>query len=206
MVLANFQGSINLGAGSRKVFTVIPGATLPIQFNVTNDFGGSYAIALSGLGTGGYSNSANHLAFTADGAWASQSSGAYFTTAVTTTAPKLWTFNLQVKTNTPADYYAVSTQMAGLTTTKWAQQEQFYIQVVASTPPPPTILGSLYASGSFTVQVATASGFTYYLERADTLDVPLWSSKAQAAGNGVTVTLQDPNAPPNQAFYRVRVQ
>lgn len=206
MVLANFQGSINLGAGSRKVFTVTPGATLPIQFNVTNDFGGSYSIALNGLSTAGYSNPANHLVFTADGSWTSQSAGTYFTTAVSTTAPKLWTFNLQVKTNTPADYYAVSTQMAGLTSTRWAQQEQFYIQVIAATPPAPTILGPLYSSGSFAIQVVTVSGFTYYLERSEALDAPSWSSAAQAGGNGATITLQDPSPPANQAFYRVRVQ
>ena len=53
-----------------------------------------------------------------------------------TTSPDVWTFNLVVKTNTPADFYTVHTQMAGYdsASTMWSQQESFYVQVVAAAP------------------------------------------------------------------------
>ena len=71
-----------------------------------------------------------------------------------------------VKTNTPADFYTINSQMAGYDAASkmWSQQESFYIQVVAAPPPAPAILAPHWSGGSFSVQVATTSGFTYYLE------------------------------------------
>ena len=89
----------------------------------------------------------------------------FFMAGPTTTSPHLWTFNLVVKPNTPADFYTVKSQMAGYDSAShmWSQQEFFYVQVVAA-PPVPTLLAPQRSGSSFSVQVATNSGFTYYLE------------------------------------------
>jgi hypothetical protein len=43
-----------------------------------------------------------------------------------------WTFNLMVKTNTPADFYTINSQMAGYyASTMWSQQESLLTPVAA---------------------------------------------------------------------------
>jgi len=206
MALVNFQTTTNLGSGVLKVYTVKPGDTLPIKFNATNDYGGNYSITLNNLAGGGYYNTANHLAFTADNTWTSQSSGGYFTTAVGSTTPKTWTFNLLVKSTTPPDIYSVQTQIAGVAGSKWAQKEQFYIQVLSAAPPAPTIVAPQYTGGTFALQVSTVATVTYYLERTGNPAATSWSVVAQVSGDGTVKSLSDPTPPAGFAFYRVRAQ
>ena len=116
MAIVNFQTTTNLGNGLRKVFKVSPGQTAVIQLNVTNNYGGSYALNINNLDAGGVNNSSDHLAYTADPAWTHYFPGTttnFFMAGCATNSPDLWTFNLVVKTNTPADFYTVNSQMAG---------------------------------------------------------------------------------------------
>ncbi len=210
MAIVNFQTTSNLGVGLRKVFKVIPGQTAVIQLNVTNGYGGSYALNINNLGAGGVNDSSDHLACDADPAWTSYFPGTttnFFMAGCAAASPDLWTFNLGVKTNTPADLYTIKTQMAGsYSSTLWSQQETFYIQVVAPAPPAPTLLAPDCSGSSFSVRVATASGFTYYLEYKTNLTVANWNAAAQTPGDGSSKTLTDTTANGSQRFYHLRVQ
>jgi hypothetical protein len=208
MSLANFQTTTNLGAGLRKVFRVSPGNTAVIQLNVTNDYGGNYGLSIDNLGAAGGNNASDHMAYTADPAWTSRSSATYFTVGPVGTSPDLWTFNLGVKTNTPVDYYMVQTQLAGSDSNNnlWSQQEAFYVQVMPAAAPAPSLLAPHRSSGSFSVQVATTSGFTYFLEYKTALSATGWNPAAQTPGDGRLKTLTDTTASDLQRFYRVRVQ
>ena len=211
MAVANFQTTTNLGQGLRKVFKVSPGQTAVIQLTVTNGYGGDYALNINNLGAGGVNNNSNHLTYAADPAWTSYFPGTatnFFMWGCLNTSPNLCTFNLVVESNTPADFYTVNSQMAGYSsaTTMWSQQESFYIQVVTAPPPAPVLLAPQWSGSSFSVQVATASGFTYYLEDTTDLMGALWNAAAQTPGNGTIQTLTNPLANDPQSFYRVRVQ
>jgi hypothetical protein len=69
MAILSFQTTTNLGNGLRKVFEVRPGQTAVIQLNVTNNYGGSYALNLNNFDAGGVNNGSDHLAYNADLAW-----------------------------------------------------------------------------------------------------------------------------------------
>jgi hypothetical protein len=88
----------------------------------------------------------------------------------------------------------------------WSQQESFYIQVTAATAPAPLIVAPRRTGNSFSVQVATSSGFTYYLEYKNAFAAANWNPAAQTAGDGTVKTLVDTTATDVQRFYRVRVQ
>jgi len=164
MAIVNFQTTTNLGSGLRKVFKVSPGQTAVIKLNVTNNYGGSYALNLNNLDAGGVQNSSNHLAYTADPAWTHYFPGTttnFFMAGCATNSPDLWTFNLVVKTNRPTGFYAINSQMAGYYgSTMWSQQESFYVRFVAAAPPVPVLQTPQRSGNSFSVQVATTSGFT----------------------------------------------
>lgn len=210
MSLLNFQTTTNLGDGPRKVFKVSPGQTAVIQFNVTNGYGGNYALNINNLGAGGINNSNNHLICTPDPTWTSYFPGTstnFFMAGCATTCPNVWTFNLAIKTNTPADFYALNTQMAGsYSSTMWSQQESIYVQVVAATPPVPTLQAPQQSGVSFSVQVPTTAGFTYYLEYKTNLTASPWNAVAQTSGDGTSKTLTDSTATNSQRFYHARVQ
>jgi hypothetical protein len=210
MAIVNFQTTTNLGNGVRKVFKVSPGQTAVIQLNVTNNYGGSYALNINNLGAGGVNNSSNHLAYSADPNWTSYFPGTttnFFMAGCATNSPNLWTFNLMVKTNTPADFYTVNSQMAGYySSTMWSQQESFYVQVVAASPPVPVLQVPQRSGSSFSVQVATISGFTYYLEYKTNLTGTTWNAAAQTPGSGTIETLTDPTANDSWRFYHARVE
>jgi hypothetical protein len=141
MAIANFQATTNLGNGWRKVFQVSPGQTAVIQFNVTNHYGGNYALSLNHLDARGVHNRNDHLSYTADPNWTSYFPGTttnFCMAGCATKSPNVWSFNLAVKTNTPADFYPVNSQMGGYYSSNlWSQQESFYVQVVAAAPPMP---------------------------------------------------------------------
>jgi len=210
MAIVNFQTTTNLGDGLRKVFKVSPGQTAVIQLNVTNGYAGSYALNINNLDAGGVNNSTDHLAYTADPSWTSYFPGTttnFFMAGCATTSPKLWSFNMVVKTNTPADFYTIKAQMAGsYSSTMWAQQESFYVQVVAAAPPVPTLQAPQRSGNAFSVQVATTSGFTYYLEYKTNLTAPMWNVATQTPGNGMSKTLTDTTATDLERFYHARVQ
>ena len=210
MAIVNFQTTTNLGNGLRKVFKVSPGQTAVIQFSVTNNYGGSYALNINNLDAGGVNNSSDHLAYTADPAWTHYFPGTttnFFMAGCATNSPDLWTFNLVVKTNTPADFYTINSQMAGYyASTMWSQQESFYVQVVAAAPPVPVLQAPQRSGNSFSVQVATTSGFTYYLEYTTNLTAPTWNAAAQTPGNGTIKTLTDTTATDSWRFYHAHVQ
>jgi len=211
MAIVNFQTTTNLGAGPCKVFKVNPGQTVVIQLNVTNAHGGSYALSINNLGAGGVYHSNDHLVCIPDPTWSDYFPGTatnFFMIGPATVSPNLWTFNLLVKTNTPADFYTVKSQMAGYDASSqmWSQQETFYVQVVAAAPPVPTLLGLDWSGSSFSVQVTTTSSFMYYLEYKTDLRATTWNTAAQTHGDGTSKTLTDTAANESQRFYRVRVQ
>jgi len=207
MTLSNFQTQTNLGAGLFKVFVVTAGQAAAIQFSVTNDYGANYALNVNGLSNPGVNNSAHVLTYTPDAAWTVQSGGTYFTVGPTAISPNVWTFNLGVDAITPADFYPLQTQMAGSGGGLWSQIESFYVQVVTSaTAPQPTLLSPEYTGTAFSVNVATTSGSTYYLEYKTDFATGTWSVATQAPGDGTVKTLTDTAATDSQRFYRVRVQ
>jgi hypothetical protein len=210
MAIVNYQTTTNLGNGLRKVFQVKPGQTAVIQLNVTNNYGGSYALNLNDFDAGGVNNGSDHLAFTADPAWTHYFPGTttnFYMAGCATTSPDRWTFNLVVKTNTPADFYTINSQMAGAyASTMWSQQESFYVQVVAAAPLVPVLQAPQRSGNSFSVQVATTSGFTYYLEYTTNLTAPLWNAAAQTPGNGTIQTMTDTTATDSWRFYHAHVQ
>ena len=209
MGIVNFQTTTNLGAGLRKVFKVSPGQTAVIQLSVTNGYGGDYALSINNLGGSGVNNSSDVMACTPDPAWTSYFPGTttnFYMLGCMTTSPQTCIFNLVVKTNTPADFYTVNSQMAGYSSsnTMWSQQVSFYVQVVAATPL--TLLAPQRSGSSFSVQVATMSNYTYYLEYMTNLTANTWNTAAQTAGDGTNMNLTDSTANDPQRFYRVRVQ
>jgi hypothetical protein len=210
MAIVSFQTTTNLGSGLRKVFKVSPGQTAVIKLNVTNNYGGSYALNIDNLDAGGVNNSSNHLVYTADPAWTHYFPGTttnFFMAGCATNSPDLWTFNLVVKTNTPSDFYTINSQMAGYYgSTMWSQQESFYVQVMATAPPVPVLQTPQRSENSFSVQVATTSGFTYYLEYTTNLTAPTWNAAAQTSGNGTIKTLTDTTATNSWRFYHAHVQ
>jgi hypothetical protein len=209
MTFTNFQAVTNLGLGLAPVYKVKPGQTAAIQFAVTNRYGGNYGLNLYYLEAGGFNKPTNHLAYAADTNWVRRTAGdIYFTVGPTNTVPTVWTFNLQVKTNTPTDYYRIFAYMAGKDSLGkiWSQSEPLYVQVAAAEPLVPPLLTSQRAGDSLSVQVATVSGFTYSLEYKDDLFSSLWSPAAQSAGDGTVKTLTDGSATVPQRFYHVRVQ
>ena len=181
MAVVNFQTTTNLGKGPRKVFKVSPGQTAVIQLSVTNNYGGSYALNINNLDTAGVNNGSDHLAYTADPAWTPFFPGTttnFFMAGCATRSPEVWTFNLVVKTNTPADFYVVNSQMAGdYSSSMWSQQESFYIQVVAAMPAAPMIQAPRRSGSAFSVQVATTSGLTYFLDYTTNLAAPTWTAR-----------------------------
>jgi hypothetical protein len=210
MAIVNFQTMTNLGAGLCKVFQVVPGRTAVIRFSVTNGYDGNYALNINNFGTGGVSNGDNHMAYTADPSWSSyfpETTTNFFLGGPSTTSPDLWTFNLAVKTNTPADFYTIKSQMAGYDSASqmWSQQETFYVQVLAA-PPAPALLVVGRSAGSFSVQVGTLGGFTYYLEYKTDLAATNWNAAAQITGDGTIKIITDATANNSQRFYRVRLR
>jgi hypothetical protein len=139
MAVADYQTTTNLGKGPLKVFQVNPGQTAVIQLKVTNSYGGEYGLNINSLDAAGVNNRSDHMACTADPAWTDYFPGTttnFFMVGCATTSPALSTFKLVVKTNTPADFYMLQTQMAGYDSASgmWSQQESFYVQVVAAAP------------------------------------------------------------------------
>lgn len=210
MAILNFQTSTNLGNGLRKVFKVSPGQTAVIQLNVTNNYGGSYALNINNLDAGAVSNSNNHLLYTADPAWTHYFAGTttnFFMAGCATQSPNLWTFNLAVKTNTPAGFYTVNSQMAGYySSTMWSQQESFYVEVVAAAAPAPVLQAPQRAGNSFSVQVATTSGFTYGLDYKTNLTARTWNTASEIPGDGTIKALTDTTATDSWRFYHAHVQ
>jgi hypothetical protein len=115
---------------------VRPGQTAAIGINVT-DGHDRYALSLSKLGVGGVNNTNNHLVYQLDPNWIDNST--FYTTPVLT-VNQPFTYNLGVKTNAPADFYLLNMDLAGLSdpvTNHWDQFEQFYLQVLSTSPPAP---------------------------------------------------------------------
>jgi len=210
MAILNFQTTTNLGNGVRKVFMVSPGQTAIIQLSVTNNYSGSYALNINNLDAGSVSNSSNHLVYTADPVWTHYFPGTttnFFMAGCASQSPDLWTFNLVVKTNTPVGFYTVNSQMAGYySSTMWSQQESFYVQVVATAPPVPVLQAPQRSGSSFSVQVATTRGFTYYLDYKTNLAAPTWINAAQVPGDGTVQGLTDTTATDSWRFYHAHVK
>ncbi len=79
-------------------------------------------------------------------------------------------------------------------------------QLVVTTPPLPLeqVLG-VWTNGTWQVQFASQTNWTYVLERSS--DLAAWSSVSPpAAGTGAVLVLEDPAPPGGSAFYRVRAQ
>lgn len=61
------------------------------------------------------------------------------------------------------------------------------------------------AFGAFSVQVMTAGGWTYHLERSPSLQPLSWSEVDQVVGNGLPQALRDEGSG-DGSFYRIRVE
>jgi hypothetical protein len=77
---------------------------------------------------------------------------------------------------------------------------------VAAAPPVPVLQAPQRSGNSFSVQVPTTDGFTYYLEYKTNLTALTWSAAAQTPGNGTSKTLTDTTATDSWRFYHARVQ
>jgi hypothetical protein len=205
MAITNYQTTANLGSGLLKVFQVKPGQTAVIQWNVTNGYAGYYGLNINNLGAAGVNNSSDHMTCTPDPSWTSYFPGTttnFFMVGCATTSPNLWSFNLVVKTNTPADYYLVQTQMAGYDSAAvmWSQQESFYVQVVAAAPPNLSI-----SQGSNSVFVSWPDTGNYTLQQNSNLAASTawatsdYSITTNANGaNSITIT-----PPAGALFFRL---
>jgi hypothetical protein len=148
------------------------------------------------------------MVFAADTNWTSEAGGTYYTVGPVSPedVPQIWTFNLEVETGTPPDYYPLQVFMAGASACMWSESLMFYLQIVAPLPPAPVAKTASRLGGSFSVRVATTSGFTYFLEYTTSLAGGTWTTAAQTPGDGTLKTLVDPAATDPARCYRVRVQ
>lgn len=136
MSIIGFQSVTNLGTGWLKVLRVEAGQTAAIQLSATNNYGAKYALNINNLGSGGLNDTNHHLVYAPDSAWTNYFPGTttnFFMAGPTAKSPAVWTFNLEIQTNTPSDVYLLRTQMAGYDSNhrKWSQQEDLCLQVVA---------------------------------------------------------------------------
>jgi len=204
MSLSGFAGMTNLGAGTFKVFTVVPGQVASIGIDVT-DGHDRYALSLSKLGIGGANDSNNHLVYQLDPNWLNHTT--FFTSRTLTTNQQL-TYNLDVKTNTPPDFYLLNMDLGGISdsgSVEWDQFEQFYVQVISTNPPVAQILNPVLNDHIFSISVPTVTGFTYHLEYTDFASNPSWNPIGQVAGDGNVQVLSDSTATVSLRFYRVRI-
>jgi hypothetical protein len=203
MSLVGSTKTLNLAPGNYPAYSVEPGQTAAIRFNVA-DGHNSYAVAMGSLNVTGVSNATHRLTATPDATWTARSG--YYTTA-TSSANREWTFNLRVDAATPPDVYLVESQIAGRNGGRWGERERFYVEVLAPAPPPaPTITQPTRTSTNFTVSVATVTGRTYVLEFKPDVVATNWTVATQTTGDGTTKTLSDSDVSKPQAVYRVRVQ
>ena len=209
--LTGYTSIADLGAGSKKVYQVNPGQTVPIGLNVTSGLN-SYILSLNGWANGGLTNSANHLVYTKDSTWPTHSSGTtifYVCNNSVQSANSLWTFSLAVGATTPPDTYVIEMVRAGKSSGLYNQTETFYLQVVAAAPPPqPEFTGPPGKTGNtFSLGVANAiTGPTYYLEWKGALTNGNWNIADTKAGVNGTLSLQDTSATDPKRFYRVRAE
>lgn len=206
MSLTNFQTQTNLGAGLLKVFQAPAGAAA-IQYSVDYSRGGYYALNFNSPTNGGFDLSADRLSYTPGATWDRWAGGTYFTVGPTTNDPAVWTFNLGIGSNTPPDIYLMKTIMAGVDDSyvPWSQVEFYYVQVLPRRGPAPALFQARRIGSAFSVDVATSSGSTYYLEYKAALDDASWTPAAQVSGDGAVQTLTAPGATAPQRFYRLRV-
>ena len=90
--------------------------------------------------------------------------------------------------------------------TMWSQQELSYVEVVAAAAPVPVLHAPQQASKSFFVQVATTSGFTYFLDYKTNLAAPTWNIASKISGDGTIQALTDNMATDSWRFYRAQVR
>ena len=73
------------------------------------------------------------------------------------------------------------------------------------TVPPVQLAAPRRTGTTFSVNVSTVSGKTYFLERRDSFSISDWVSSSSVVGDGTSKTLEDPTATGGARFYRVRV-
>ncbi len=107
-----------------------------------------------------------------------------------------WGDNTQGQTNVPAGLSNVVAIAAG------GYQNLALIQTGLSAPSvqPANVL---YTGSTFSLDVPTTYGYTYYLQHKDSLASPWWMPSLPVPGNGAIQTLADPGVPAPQRFYRV---
>lgn len=200
--LTGFQFTTNLSVGVRKVFQVTSGGSARIGIQVT-DGHNEYGLAFLNPDQGGWNNPDHHLLYQPDTTWTKRS-GYY------SLGPKKvnqsWTYTLGVQAGTPADLYPVTLRMAGTGGGRWTDTEEFYLQVLSPTPPTPLLVNPRREGDTFSCQVATTVGFTYYLEVSDSLGDGLWTVVDEVRGDGTAKHLSDATATAAAGCYRVRAQ
>jgi len=205
MSLTGYTSTTNFGVGTLKVFSVHAGQALSIGIDVV-DGHDRYALSLSKLGVGGFYNSGNKLAYQPDPDWTDHTT---FFTSHTDTTNRILAYHLGVLTNTPADFYLLMVDFAGITnsgTGEWGSREQFYVQVSPPLPPAPRLLGATRVGQTFSVTVPTVSGSMYYLEYRPSVLNTSWIAVGQFAGDGRAQVLSDGGATDPERLYRVRIQ
>jgi len=205
MSLTGYTSTTNLGSGMLKVFSVHADQGVSIGIEVA-DGHDRYALSLSKLGGGGFYNSGNKLAYQPDPDWTDHTT---FFTSHTETTNRPFVYHLGVLPNTPADFYLLMLDFAGITnsgTGEWGQREQFYVQVFPPLPPAPKLLTPTLTGHTFSVTIPTVGGSTYYLEYRSSLSDTSWVTVGQVAGDGTVQVFSDASATDPRRFYRVRVQ
>lgn len=202
MSVTGFLGTTNGPSGLLKVFRVSPGATAEIGINVT-DGHNEYGLALSNLGGGGANDATHHLDYSADSAWTRRSS--YYSVGPSG-SNRQWTFRLGVGASTPPDLYRLDLQMAGVGGGRWRQAESFYVEVAAPLPAAPQLSRPTREGTTFSCEVATESGYTYFLEARTSVGDVDWRVLSQVSGDGSLKVLVDAEATSSQSLYRVRVE
>ena len=68
------------------------------------------------------------------------------------------------------------------------------------------LLNPTRSGASFSLEVATLVGKTYYLEYKNDLSASAWTALPGVAGKGTTKVLTDSSATGSRRFYRVRME
>ena len=208
MSILGAQAAVDFGSGPRKLFRVRPGETAPISIDVS-DGRDRYAIGIMYPFPAGAGDTNRHLAYRSDPTWRDL---ATFYATRTTNVNQQWSYNLEVLTNTPPDFYLLTIQTAGITnsaagpTGAWNHLEEIYVQVAPTEASAIQIKNGELKGTSFSVRLPTTPGLAYTLEYTRAPSESSWTAASQIPGDGGTRVLTDNDARDRSRFYRVRVE
>jgi hypothetical protein len=128
MEIAGYDSISNLGAGTLPTFTVAPGDSVAISFDVT-DGHDKWSVALRDLGPGIQNGTTLPHTPNLGSVWTDW--GSYYTSETQRTTTGLVTFNLTVGAGAQPDVFLVDSELAGKGGGEWRDPENFYLQIAA---------------------------------------------------------------------------